>query len=514
MGEDAAAPAWRPSAQRVILYVGVTLVLVLLAFGTPFNHDEDQYLAASVLAARLRLYSDFLYVQTPLYPLLTAPLTGLVPGWSFLVLRLFSAACGLAALVGVDAAQRRLGVSPRVAQASVLLMASAYVFQYASSVVRNDALPMALLAWAIVFACRGLEMRRRAWLDWSVCGLLLGAAVSAKVSYAPLLAVTALVLMGRQVRSPVRWAQPVGFGVGAGVGLSPIAFAYAGAPGAVSFALAGFWAGGPRRWYAANGLEHRMEPVSKLLYGLGDLALGPALAALAVVLVYRLREARRQAPSSAAAGMLDLMIAAGLLAAFAPSPTFKQYFAPLLAPLFVRLGLAARGGWPAWGRAGLALGGAMGVCLLGLKLGPAVWTGRWPAVIVARENRWVGDTLRRAHAAGPVVTLSGHAVLDSGFALDPRFAGGAMVYRSADGFDPELRRRLAIVGPSSLTADLDAAPPAAIVTGYEPSGGDTRVDLDAGLRAYAAARGYILHRSPWRPAELYVRKPKAAGVAR
>ena len=105
-------------------------------------------------------------------------------------------------------------------------------------------------------------------------------------------------------------------------------------------------------------------------------------------------------------------------------------------------------------------------------------------------------------------------MLDSGYPLDRRFAGGAMVYRSADGVDAGLRRRLHITSPVSLATDLDAAPPAAIVTGYEDRGGDTRVDLDARLRAYALSRRYVLHRSPVERVQLYVRPQGALPVAR
>ncbi|WP_174299520.1 glycosyltransferase family 39 protein [Caulobacter sp. S45] len=514
MGRRTTARAWRAPALETMLFGGLALWLGLLVFATPFNHDEDQYLAASVLAAKALLYRDFLYVQTPLQPELTAWLTGLAPGWSFLVLRLASAAFGLAALAGVWSAQRRLDVGRRAASAATLLMASAYTFQYCASVVRNDALPMALLAWAIVAAASALrEGGRRPWLGWGVCGLLLGAAVSAKISFAPLLAAAALsVCLPRAALRP-RGTEVGSFGLGALAGLAPIALAWTRAPEAVRFALVGFWADGPRRWYVANGLEHRMEPASKLLYGLGDLLLGPALAALALVLLARLRPPR---PAGApAARLLDLMILAGLVAAFAPSPTYKQYFAPLLPPLFIRLGLiASQSRLPAWGRAALGLGAVTGLAIFAMRAGEAALTGRWTPIVVAQENRWIGDTLRQARASGAVATLSAHAVLDSGYPLDRRFAGGAMVYRSADGVPEALRSRLHITSPVSLAADLDAASPAAIVTGYEDGGGDTRVRLDAPLRAYAQSRGYVLHRSPVAAAALYIRPQGASPVVR
>ncbi len=517
MDRDATAFTWRPSPVST-LFAGSAAMLVVLVFATPFNHDEDQYLAATVLASKLRLYRDFLYVQTPLQPELTAPLAQLAHGWTFLAMRLVSAACGFAMLGGVWTAQRRLGVPPRVAGLTVLLTASCYTFQYCASVVRNDALPMALLAWAIASAASALRGdARRPWLAWSLCGLLLGGAVSAKVSFAPLLAAAAVFVGASVLRRPSgrTAAQALALGGGAAVGLSPIAFAWLSAPEAVRFALVGFWADGPRRWYVANGLAARMEPASKLLHGTGDLLLGPALAALAVVLWSRLKPSRLDVAPAGAAGLLDLMILAGLVAAFAPSPTFKQYFAPLLAPLFVRLGLAlSTARTPAWAKGALALGAVTGAVVFGLKLGQTVWTGRWAPLVVARENRWVGQVLQRSSASGPIATLSAHAVVDSGVALDPRFAGGAMLYRSGDGIDASLRRRLHLTSPGSLAADLDAQPPTAILTGYESAGGDTRVDLDASLRAYARARGYVLHRSPWGASELYVRPQGGSGVVR
>ncbi len=518
MGRRMTARAWRPPSFETMLFGGLAIGLALLVFATPFNHDEDQYQAASVLAARADLYRDFLYVQTPLLPELTAPLTRLTPGWTYLALRLVSAGCGLAALAGVWVAERRLAVERRLAGLVILLMASGYTFQYCASVVRNDVLPMALVAWAIASAAQALrEGTQRTWLSWSACGLLLGAAVSAKVSFAPLLAAAALFTSVPLVspRRGGRWKDAFGFALGALAGLAPIAFAWLRAPEAVRFALVGFWAEGPRRWYVANGLEHRMEPASKLLYGLGDLLLGPALAALGLVLFTRLRPQRAAGSLPSMAILLDLMIIAGLVAAFAPSPTYKQYFAPLLAPLFVRLGLAgSRSPAPAWARGVLALGAAVGGAMFVMRVGEAAWTSRWAPLAVARENRWVGATLRQARASGPIATLSPHAVLDSGYPLDRRFAGGAMVYRSADGVDPALRQRLHITSPASLETDLDAEPPAAIVTGYEDGGGDTRVRLDGRLRGYARARGYRLHRSPVSVAELYVRPQGAHPVVR
>jgi hypothetical protein len=98
-------------------------------------------------------------------------------------------------------------------------------------------------------------------------------------------------------------------------------------------------------------------------------------------------------------------------------------------------------------------------------------------------------------------------VLDSGAPLDPRFAAGPFVWRTGDRIDPARQARLHIISPKTLGAAFGAAPPAAIVVGYE--GGtmawNRGTDLDAPLAAWAAGQGYTAVRSPVGEAVLYVR---------
>jgi hypothetical protein len=97
-----------------------------------------------------------------------------------------------------------------------------------------------------------------------------------------------------------------------------------------------------------------------------------------------------------------------------------------------------------------------------------------------------------------VSTLSPHAVLDSGYPFDARFASGVFVYRTADRLPEDKLRRLTSVSPSTLAHVLDENPPAAILVGYERR-------LDAGFRNYAIARGYRVETSPFGKGQLYIR---------
>ena len=108
-------------------------------------------------------------------------------------------------------------------------------------------------------------------------------------------------------------------------------------------------------------------------------------------------------------------------------------------------------------------------------------------------------------ASGPIVTPAPQAVLDSGEALDPRFASGAFAYRSGDMLTDAQLRRLHLTSPRTLARDLDAKPPGAVVTGYEPPSGRTHRNIDDDFRAYARTRGYLRLVSPDGMAELWLR---------
>src|SRR4051812_28220006 len=55
---------------------GASLLLLLFAVAmtTAVGYDEDQHIAAGVLARSLRPYADFVYLQPPLYPLVLSAL--------------------------------------------------------------------------------------------------------------------------------------------------------------------------------------------------------------------------------------------------------------------------------------------------------------------------------------------------------------------------------------------------------------------------------------------------------
>ncbi len=502
------------------LLIALTLALIALALAMPVNHDEDQYLAATVLAAHWRPFADFLYLQTPLQPLVTAPLAALFPGHSFLVLRLASAVLGGATLAFAYASQRRLGVSRANAGISIVLMASCYTFQFSNAVFRNDALPTLLLTASLLAAFAGLRAGRLGLPSWLTCGLLLGASMSAKISFALPLAAAGLFLLVDFVRTTDRRApmlRILAFGVGATAGLLPTALAFIAAPEQFTYGVFGYFAHAPEIWYRSNGLGGLMGLGGKLVSAAANLAIGPALAALVIAAAASVRDWRTAVLRSRPELLfLDMMIVGGLIAALLPTPTYRQYFMPLLPPLFVRLALelprlrAAMSSKPTLAAAALSLGLMIGLGHFAYVVGGAALTQHWAVSRVTEEAHWIGDRLRAAGARGQVATLSPDVALDSGYPLDRRFATGVFVYRTGDDLDPATVRRLHVLSPSTLAASLDRSPPAAIVTGYERGDLGFKIHPDDGLQAYARSRGYRLETSPWGAAQLYIRPVDAA----
>jgi hypothetical protein len=483
-----------------LAWVAVAALLVLLALAGDLDHDENQYVAAAQLTLAGLPYRDFAYLQTPLQPLVLAPLALLPPGLRFPAFRLASAVLGLIALALLYGASRRLGAAPRSAGLAVLLVVLSNVFLFAAGHARNDMLPLALLAAAIWLAA-GALVRPRLWL---AAGVFAGAATCAKISYGVPAAALALFLLFDVERR--RWLPALVLGglLGALPAL-PLALA---APEGFWFGVFEYPVADPQIWYAQSN-PWRLTWVAKLLDSVWILVRGPALVMLVLIAL-----ARRGAAATPGERMLDWMIVGGLAAALLPTPTYRQYFVPLLAPLAVRFALLLSAQQlPRWGQlalAGTALLGAAGLA----EIGTAAASGRWPALESAREAGWIGGVLRAAGVTGPVATLTPRLVLDSGAPLDPRFAAGPFVWRSADRIDPARQARLCIISPKTLGEAFAASPPAAIVVGHE---GGTRAwnrgtDLDAPLAAWATGQGYTALRSPVGEAVLYVqRQPRRSG---
>ncbi|HPU14695.1 MAG TPA: hypothetical protein PK808_01320 [Polymorphobacter sp.] len=489
-----------PGWANLSLWTALAIWLATLALISPISHDENQYVAAVWLARHSMPFVDFLYLQTPLQPLLFNVLVGHA-GHDFIVLRMANAVCGLLVLMLVHATQRRLDVPGRTAWVATLALAGCTSFLFDASVARNDALPALLLAaatWTIVDA--------RTPLRWAAVGIALGLSASAKISFGFAGAAVGGWLLLEALMRRRTWGDFVGYGIGGVTGLLPALYFWHAAPAAFMFGVITFGAEGVFDWYRQNGLDGRLTQAAKLWQAPWYLAQGPALAAL-LLLVWR----RRALPPRAAP--IAVLLIGGIIGALAPTPVWKQYLLPALIPLFVLTGVVLAGlTAPHARRAKLLLLAMAVVATIGFAVSAIIdikRTGAPAALRTTTEAQWVGQSLRAAGftpADGKIASFTPLVVIDSGFDLDPRFATGVFVFRSGDlRSDAELAQFHAISW-RTLDAAFAAAPPLAIVTGYEHRSPINRKRFpDEALNNWAAHHGYRRLASPVDSAVLWLR---------
>ena len=468
-------------------WFALAVLLALLALLRPVDHDESQYVAAATLSAHGSLpYRDYLYLQAPLQPLLFAPVAWLAGRWAWPVLRIVNALLGVIALGGVYRAARIAGVRPRAAITATALFGCCDILLFSIGTARNDALPLALFAAALPALVRG-SLGRATPGSALLAGCLLAAAAAAKVSYAvPALAYGMLALTDRR-RQPLLvalGAAPVALLVGWFYRLDPAAFLF----GVLSFPTRA-----PAEYYVADGRAWKLGVATKLIDTLKFLALGPALVAIVAVARDRRRDPTRL--------LLDVLLIAAFVAALMPAPTWRQYLAPVLAPLFVRFALAIEARPP--GRtARLVTGMFVFAGIAPSLIALAAVAAGVPILTAMRQSAAIGARLDRAGVVGPVVTLSPQFLAGAGRLVDPRFAAGPFYFRSHALLSPRQEPAL-----HALSGDrLDAlGTPGAILLGGEGARTSGDAALERPLERWARAHGYRAHAVPEGRFRLYLR---------
>lgn len=460
-----------PAALLSILAV----VPVLQALTYPFNHDEEQYVAAAVLAADLLPYRDFLYLQTPLQPLLLAPLLAMVEAPPFLLARLASAGIGIVATVLVYRIAARLSRRDGVALVAAALFVASSTMWPAFGTARNDILPICLALLGTWLVLRSHDSRRPTQAAFG--GAVLALALSAKLSAG---------FAGLALLIGLAWIAPrllPAFVVGGVVGLVPMALCAVMAPDAFVYGNLTYHLTAPHEWYGATGRAAWLGHDFQWAYLARMVVADPALLATLALLLGGLLALRRYVQPSYAVlrrrGGMFVLIAAvlGLLAYFGPRPPWQYYLQPAI-PFLI---LAATALPTAWYRrqhalvfAGLA---GLAIAVQAARLVPLIGSSAdWvPVRVHALAEAIAGQT-----GGGTVATLSPIVVLDGGGTILPSLATGPFFFRTGTA---ELASTLPASAPASLARDLDPLPDAVLV-GMEP-------DAEAPLRDWARANGYV-----------------------
>lgn len=482
----------------------LVILVVWLAIAAVFrdiDYDEGQYVGATALMRTGLPFRDFFYLQTPLQPLLLAPLAWMIDQHLFVALRLANAVMvGIAAITVYHSIVAQ-GGARRAALAASALMLICEPMIFIGAVARNDAMPLMFEAFGIALLMSAWRSHGRWWL-FCLSGLFFGAAISTKLHFAvPGLAAGLFLVWHWRT---IGIARVAAFAAGGFLGLVPSVAIWAMAPDAFMFGVFEYGFKAPWQWYhLGNRAEMFTLPIS-----IGRLlmftALGPTIVALAAIVAARIANPRQ----GGVVLLLDVLIVAGLVAALLPQPIYRQYLAPLYPPLFMRLGLTAY--WWPQRRPVAVLFAMMTVAGLvealfenGGRIVPNALTGRSQVVVATQDAQWLGQTPGGQHRV--VAALSPELAVDSGLVFDPRFSTGPFIFRTRGLITGDEAHRWNVVPVGMIDTMFAHNPPNLIVTGGNrthdvaaPRG------LDAEIDRWALANGWRHIQSPSGKLTVYV----------
>lgn len=490
-------------ASPLFFFVPLLVVLLGIAAFRPVDHDEGQYVAAVALMRSGLPYRDFAYPQTPLQPLLFAPLAWLCEGWLFLALRAVNALCAAGAAALLYRSVRCVGGSPRSAWIAAMALVTSHAFLFAATVARNDALPLLLHLAGLALLIDAIGTGRHP-MRFMLVGLMLGAAASAKISYGlPAAAIGLFALWHVRRFGPTCVLALAAGGIAGG---APTLILWAIAPDAAWFGIIDYSLKAPLEWQVLNRRAYMVEAPLSAFRLVRFLAQGSALLALVTLAVSFLR---RSGKPSIKTRLLDSVILAALIAAWLPRPIYVQYLVPLLPALFLRFGLMLDD--PRWRRPAAIT--ALMLCMVAgtaetlIRIAPNIASGHSPVLSATRDAHAIGRSVRAAGISGPVVSLAPERVVDSGIPLDPRFAAGPFLFRTRDLLTPEQLTAFHVLNGASVADGLARHSPAAIMTGQESAPSPAHPQgLDSSLVAWAVAHGYRATSLPSGAGTLYLRQ--------
>ena len=486
----------------LLLLVAASALAYSMAMGLPLSHDEHQFVAGGwLLGSREMLpYRDFPFHHLPNLLFFYAALGKVSPAplWTA---RVLSVVFGVStfALIFQYAWSRAIGAVGWLAGGvGTCLLLFSPLFEYTSGRAWNHALPTLLAVAAFVAHTRTADQQYR-FRGWVWSGVLLGLATGARLTYL-LAAIPFLAFLLNNQPRGVRLRPAFAFVAGLAIGLIPSAILFGLAPeqfiyGNVAYQILN------TRYRQALGITGGMGLRAKLAFLAEDVLSEPAQsllfgAFLLVVLVAALRS--RRAPVTS---RRDFWFASGVAAvlgisAFAPTPSWVQYF---YAPVpFIALGLAIYLVQVGPGfRAGKLAAGLLVAAMLWLRLEdlknmrlifePEAWV---PAQVNA-----LGVEIAEQTGAGRLLTLAPIVAIEGGLEIYPELAGGSFDWRVAGSLSADRRAAYGVLTPEDLVGVMLNRPAAGILTGFEEKNEGFSADemggLERPLQTIAELEGYI-----------------------
>lgn len=450
---------------------------VLVVFSMGGNRNEDMYVAAGVLYTPLGLYRDFGFLQTPLLPMLYAPLFAVAgPGNYYLTAKVFQAVMACLELILVFGIAARLCRSTLCGYAAVVMVLFVPYHFVAFSQAANYILAVNLslgATWLLFEALHRDERDRRRILLFAGFGLCTGLSISAKLTHAVLLPAMAIALCidGWKQRTVIRqWIQRILLPVliGGAAGLMPLLLYILLDPKAFylnNWLYHQVHAEYAREyWGYETPMEYRLKWLTALFYDPSRILLLSAfLLSLAGGILKGLIGQRHV--EDALVPLLGICALFGLLI---PYPTVREYYAIFLPfQVFVV-------GWALgkWGRSGPPLLSIIAItlmCIFAWFSDGKEFINRvrniesWPVNVIQSDADRFRQIMDGARHDGPVLTLKSILVLDAGYDIYPELATGQFLWRAARRLPSPSEFSTPYWQPAEAVEALAKNPPASVV---------------------------------------------------
>ena len=469
-------------------------MLIARAMTMDLNRDEEQFIAAGALLLRDG------YLPTRDYPYFHLPNLAFIYAGLFsccnhllLAARSFNVVCAWLSLgfifaVTADAFRALRNGRWIMAGLATLVFFANELVRFTAGWAWNHDLPLLATLAALAALWRSwIAPRTRNWLVLS--GALLGLAIGTRLSFLPLLMPFLFVVFFRSADHRGRLAAASWFSLGALVALAPSLILWACAPNALifdNFVYNGRVNSAFRESVGTRGarLDHKLLFPLQLLRFPQNLALVVAFGYLAIWLP--LRRGFRSNLTDVKIASLLVCFPFVVLGAFAPSPSYKQYYYAPVPFLLLAVVFGLANAWDTiHGRRARFVAGVLVVVSLPFlvvkfsHLRGLASPETWPVLQIHDTGRQI-----QALTKGSVLTFSPIFPLEGGIGIYKEFATGRFAWRVAPFVPDEQERSLRIIGAANLEEYLSTKPPSAILVGPEEP------HLSAAFVAYARAQQY------------------------
>ena len=435
------------------------------------NQDEEQYVTAAYLAQHMRLYTDFLYLQPPIYPLVLSKLLMLFSGMGpFLVARLLCAALAIGTVVVFFNLAARLAESVRFAFILASLFASAPLMLKGYGLARNDIMPIFFGLCGVWFVLCGFSVERKQFgrlLAFFLAGLCMALAVATKVTAAfiPLSAMLYIFIRAKPQLVPLVF--------GGAVGSLPIVYYAATAFDKFLYCNVVFHLTATKEFFTDIGKAeiltwpYHIKIVVLTWANEPTLVLASAFVVFVAFigwrrgLLFRTMEKHLRADRA----FIILLVPVSIPFVFLNSPFGWAYLEPAVPYILLSCAalypLAQRN----LERPQMLVFVVMAVIVLAVQIERFVAgqliRGFWTVATVHNLSVIIASHVKE----GVVATLYPMLVLDAGGSVYPQFATGNNFFRSGDHLAPERVLELNGISPRTLPRVFAAKPPAAVFTG-------------------------------------------------